>query len=153
MLSKKQAKLFFLGGTALFALIFLGLSIDSLVNGIPRNTNNDPKNGNDLMTQSVMDGKRIWEEKNCMGCHTIMGEGAYYAPELTKVFERRGPDYIKATFNFPGGWGPNGRKMVQYDFTEEEKQQLVDFFEWTGKMYLNGFPKQPPLEHLLKKNK
>lgn len=147
MLSKKQAKLFFLGGTTLFAIIFLGLSIDSLVNGIPKNTNDH------LMSHGVKEGKRIWEEKNCMGCHTIMGEGAYYAPELTRVFERRGPDYIKATFNFPGGWGPNGRKMVEYNFTDEEKQHLVDFFEWTDKMYLNGFPKDPPLENLIKSNK
>jgi len=140
MLSKKQAKLFFLGGTALFALIFLGLSIDSLVNGIPKNTNDH------LMTDGVKAGKLLWEENNCMGCHTLMGEGAYYAPELTRVHSRRGPDYIKAVFNFPGGWGPNGRKMVQYDFTDKEKQDLVDFFEWTDKMYLNGFPLDPPLK-------
>jgi nitric oxide reductase subunit C len=31
-----------------------------------------------------------------MGCHTILGEGAYYAPELTKVIERRGEGYVKA---------------------------------------------------------
>lgn len=144
MLSKKQAKLFFLGGTLLFSLIFLGLSIDSLMNGIPKNTNDH------LMTQSVKDGKRLWEEENCMGCHTLMGEGAYYAPELTRVFSRRGPDYIKATFNFPGGWGPNGRRMVEYNFSEEEKQTLVDFFEWTDKMYLNGFPKEPKFKERTK---
>ncbi len=137
MLSKKQAKMFFLGGTVLFIAIFIGLSIDSLVNGIPENTNEK------LITQSIKNGKRTWEENNCMGCHTIMGEGAYYAPELTKVYERRGPDYIKATFNFPGGWAPNGRHMVEYNFSDEQKQELVDFLEWVGKMHLNGFPIEP----------
>jgi len=137
MLSKKQAKMFFLGGTVLFALIFIGLSVDSLMNGIPKNTHEE------LMTQSVIDGKYLWERNNCMGCHTLMGEGAYYAPELTRVYSRRGPDYIKAVFNFPGGWAPNGRHMIEYSFSDDEKQKLVDFFEWTDKMYLNGFPIEP----------
>ena len=140
MLSKKQAKLFFLGGTVLFALLFIGLSVDSLMNGIPKNTNADK------MTQGVKDGKYLWEVNNCMGCHTLMGEGAYYAPELTKVYERRGGPYIKALLNFPGGWAPNGRHMIEYNFTEKEKQDIVDFFEWTGKMHLNGFPAEPPLK-------
>lgn len=30
MLSKSQAKLFFLGGTALFSLVFLGLTVDTI---------------------------------------------------------------------------------------------------------------------------
>ena len=39
------------------------------------------------ITEAVVRGKEIWETNNCMGCHTIFGEGAYYAPELTKVVE------------------------------------------------------------------
>jgi len=39
MLSKKQAKIFFLGGTILFMLIFVGMSIHSVLVGIPENTN------------------------------------------------------------------------------------------------------------------
>ena len=134
MLSKKQAKLFFLGGTVLFALIFLGLSVDSLLNGIPKNTNEH------LMSQDVKDGKRIWEEENCMGCHTLMGEGAYYAPELTKVYSRRGEGIIKAALMTKTPWGSNGRKMVAYGMSDEDASKLVAFFEWTDKMYLNGFP-------------
>lgn len=140
MLSKKQAKLFFLGGTAFFGLVFLGLSVDSLMNGIPKNTNAE------LLSPQVKHGKDLWDENNCMGCHTIMGEGAYYAPELTKVYERRGPDFIKVVLNFEGGWGSRGRKMVQYNFSEEEKEALVAFLEWVGKMRLNGFPPKPALK-------
>ncbi len=38
----------------------------------------------------------LWEKNNCMGCHTVMGEGAYYAPELTNVISRRGEAYVKS---------------------------------------------------------
>lgn len=140
MLSKRQAKLFFIGGTAFFALIFLGLSIDTLLNGIPKNTHSEN------LTPQVARGKYLWEKSNCMGCHTIMGEGAYYAPELTRVYQRRGPEFIKTVFNFPGGWRPNRRRMVQYNFSEEEKEDLVAFLEWVNNMELNGFPPEPTLK-------
>jgi len=41
MLSKKQAKVFFLGGTIFFSLIFLGLSYESVTNSVPKKTNAD----------------------------------------------------------------------------------------------------------------
>ena len=141
MLTKKQAKIFFLGGTLLFAIIFLGLSYDTVTAGMPAHTH--PEN----ITKEVLLGRTIWDDKNCMGCHTIMGEGAYYAPELTKVYDRRGPDYIKAAVNFKnGGWAPNGRHMVEYNFTDEEADGLVAFFKWVGEMNLNGFPAEPTIK-------
>jgi len=140
MLSKKQAKSFFLGGTIVFVLIFGYLSYDSLTKGIPENTNIEQ------MTDAAKRGRKIWDRKNCMGCHTLMGEGAYYAPELTRVYSRRGEDYIKMTLNFDGGWGTHGRRMIQYDFNETEKQDIVEFFKWCNEMHLNGFPAEPPLK-------
>ena len=80
-----------------------------------------------------------------MGCHTILGEGAYYAPELTKVYERRGPIFIAAMLRDPEAMYPGQRKMQNYDFTEAEIQQLVDFLEWIGNIDLNGFPPKPDL--------
>lgn len=75
-----------------------------------------------------------------MGCHTIMGEGAYYAPELTKVVERRGEGYIKAALMSKTPWSPRGRKMVAYGFSEKEANDLVAFLTWVGEVDLNGFP-------------
>jgi nitric oxide reductase subunit C len=74
-----------------------------------------------------------------MGCHTILGEGAYYAPELTKVIERRGEGYIKAVLMTPVPWQPNKRKMVAYNMTKEEAEDMVEFFKWIGNIDLNGF--------------
>ncbi len=139
MLSKRQAKTFFLGGTALFFLIFLALSVHSLKVGIPENTH--PEN----MTEQVKLGRYLWDKNNCMGCHTIMGEGAYYAPELTRVYSRKGPDYIKAVLTAPEGWQPRGRKMVKYDFSDREVESLIAFFQWMNEAYLNGFPPEPSL--------
>ena len=132
MLSKKQARAFFLGGTFVTFLIFIGLTIFSFSEG------NDQTNKENL-TAEVVRGKEIWESNNCMGCHTLLGEGAYYAPELTKVIDRRGAGYIKAVLMTPVSWQPNGRKMVAYAMSEEEANDMVAFFEWIGKIDLNGF--------------
>ena len=132
MLSKKQARAFFLGGTFVTFLIFIGLTIFSLSPG------NDQTNKENL-TAEVVRGKEIWESNNCMGCHTLLGEGAYYAPELTKVIDRRGAGYIKAVLMTPVAWQPNGRKMVAYGMSESEANDVVAFFEWIGEIDLNGF--------------
>ena len=130
MLSKKQARAFFLGGTTVTFLIFIGLTIFSFGKDQTHKEN---------ITDSVVRGKRLWESNNCMGCHTILGEGAYYAPELTKVIDRRGEGYVKAVLMTPVAWQPNGRKMVAYGMSEQEAEDMVEFFKWIDGIDLNGF--------------
>ena len=132
MLSKKQARAFFLGGTLVTFLIFIGLTVYSLSSA------QDQTNEENL-TEQVVRGKMLWESNNCMGCHTIFGEGAYYAPELTKVLDRRGGNYVKAVLMSNTPWAPNGRKMVAYGMSEEEANDMVAFFEWIGEVDLNKF--------------
>ncbi|MFZ2431749.1 MAG: cytochrome c [Lutibacter sp.] len=139
MLSKKQARAFFLGGRLVTFLVFIGLTIYSFSKG------NDQTNQENL-TAEVVRGKEIWESNNCMGCHTLLGEGAYYAPELTKVIDRlnirydgNGEQVIKSILMSPSPWQLNGRKMVAYGMTEQEATDVVAFFNWIGKIDLNGF--------------
>ncbi len=138
MLTKGQARAFFLGGTVFFFLIFIGLTYDSMKQ-IPDQTHGDQ------ITPEVVRGKKIWEENNCMGCHTLFGEGAYYAPELTKVIERRGPVWIRLFLKDPEAMFPGERKMVNYHFDDAEIDDLLAFFTWIGQVDLNGFPADPPL--------
>ena len=133
MLSKSQARLFFLGGTIVTFAIFIGLSWHSLSVEVPKHTHVEN------LTQQVIRGKHLWESNNCMGCHTILGEGAYYAPELTKVIDRRGEGYVKAVLMSPVPWAPNGRKMVVYNMGEQDAEAVVAYLKWIGKIDLNGF--------------
>jgi nitric oxide reductase subunit C len=138
MLSKSAAKKFFLLGTVVCAGAFLLLTLDTLKR-IPAQTNQAN------LTESSIRGKHLWDRNNCMGCHTLLGEGAYYAPELTKVFERRGPKFIEAMLRDPQAMYPGQRKMVKYPFSDQDIQDLVAFFKWIGEMDLNGFPPKPTL--------
>ncbi|AUC81164.1 cytochrome c [Lacinutrix sp. Bg11-31] len=132
MLSKKQARAFFLGGTVVTFLIFIGLTIFSFSKA-------QDQTNHENITEAVVRGKVLWEKNNCMGCHTLLGEGGYYAPELTKVIDRRGKGYIKAVLMSPVAWQPNGRKMVAYGFSAEEALDLIAFFDWIDDIDLNGF--------------
>lgn len=138
MLSKSAAKAFFLGGTALTSAVFLSLTWDTFQQ-IPGRTNAA------ALTDSVKRGKHVWEDNNCMGCHTLFGEGAYYAPELTKVYERRGPVFMRALLKDPAAMYPGQRQMTNYHFSDQQIDDLVAFFEWAGKVDLNGFPAKPTL--------
>ncbi|MCB0322576.1 MAG: c-type cytochrome [Bdellovibrionales bacterium] len=125
-------------GTALCSFVFLGLTVDTF-RQMPQLTNAHN------LSPEVIKGKHLWDVNNCMGCHTLLGEGGYYAPELTKVYERRGPAFIKAMLTDPESMYPGRRKMQAYDLTEEEMDAFVAFFKWVGEMDLQGFPPKPQL--------
>lgn len=138
MLSKSQAKGFFLFATLGFSGVFLWLTFDT-IRQVPARSHED------LLTEDVIRGKEIWEAKNCMGCHTLLGEGAYYAPELTKVVERRGEVWLRTFLADPQAMYPGKRKMVQYDFTEAEIEDVIAFLDWIGGIDTNGFPAEPDM--------
>ncbi len=140
MLTKNQARIFFLGGTVVFFLIFLVLSWHTLASEVPKQTNAEN------ITDAVVRGKELFDKNNCMGCHTIMGEGAYYGPELTKVIDRKGEEYCKVVLTSTEPWQPRGRKMVAYGMSDQEAEDVVAFLKWVGEIDLNGFPPEPDLK-------
>ncbi len=129
MLTKQQAKLFFLVGTFVTFAVFIGLTIYSL------------RQVQTNLPEDVARGKHLWEKNNCMGCHTILGEGAYYAPELTNVLKRRDVNFVKGVLMSEKPWDLHGRKMVAYGFNEQQANDLIAFFKWVGTLNLNGFEK------------
>jgi len=138
MLSKSAARAFFLTGTAACSLVFIGLTVDTF-GRIPAQTKAA------AITPEVERGKALWGASNCMGCHTLFGEGAYYAPELTRVVERRGPTFIRAMLRDPEAMYPGQRRMQNYHFGDQEIEDLLAFLQWCGNVDLNGFPPKPTL--------
>ena len=138
MLSKSQARLFFIGGTVFFTVIFVGLTVDT-VRQVPKLSKQD------RMTEQVVRGKHLWDRSNCMGCHTILGEGGYYAPELTRVVERRGKEWIAIFIKDPEAMFPGERRMVKYGFDDAQIADLIAFLEWIQGIETNGFPPKPDL--------
>jgi len=139
-ITKSMAKNIYYGGGLFALLVFIGLTFDT-VQQVPKRSNAQN------LTESVAAGKHLWEVNNCVGCHTILGEGAYYAPELGNVFLRRGGGDEEAFKAYMQGWmaaqplsEPNRRKMPQFNLTPEQVDNLSDFLIWTSKIDANEWP-------------
>ena len=92
------------------------------------------------ITPAVIAGKKLWETRNCIGCHTLLGEGAYFAPELGNVYKRRGPEFIKAWIQSMPTHTPGRRQMPQFNFTEQQLNDLVEFLRWTNNIDTGNWP-------------
>jgi nitric oxide reductase subunit C len=99
----------------------------------------------------VEHGKLTVQAKNCMNCHTLLGNGAYYAPDLTKawldpgwVSEELREDLMLAFLQDPGAnartFG-SGRRMPDLGITEAEARAVVAFLKWMASIDTNGFPR------------
>ena len=111
-----MARNIYYGGSVFFFLVFIGLTVDT-VESLPKTDNREN------ISEEVAAGKRLWEHNNCLGCHTLLGEGAYYAPELGNVYTRYGESteaikgFIKSR---PVDGIPGRRSMPQFNFSDQE---------------------------------
>ena len=140
-MNKKQTRLFAIVSTAIATLVFLGLTIDSH-RQFPKLTNAEN------ITPAVSHGMDVWHKYNCINCHTLFGEGAYYAPDLTKITQHRGEQYLQAYMRDPSKFYDEQRHrrlMPQQNLGAEEITDLIAFLDWVSKVDNQGWPPRPIL--------
>ena len=142
IMTKSMARNVFYGGSIFFFVVFVLLTVHSHIYARTKAVDESK------LTASVAEGKHIWERNGCIDCHTILGEGAYFAPELGNVMRRWAvQDDPDAAFEALKGWmqsmptGIEGRRqMPQFNLTDEEYRELSDFLIWTSKINTQGWP-------------
>ena len=140
-MNKKQARVFAIGSTIVAALVFVGLTLDS-------HRQFDKLTNADKLTAAVSRGKDVWHDNNCINCHTLFGEGAYYAPDLTKITKLRGEAYLKAYMQDPSKFYDETRHrrlMPKQDLSETNITDLIAFLEWVSNVDNQGWPPRPIL--------
>jgi nitric oxide reductase subunit C len=141
MFTKRQTRAFFYGGSGLFAVIFLGMTVDTH-RQVPKLTNEAAN------TPEVIAGKHVWHRKDCINCHTLLGEGAYYAPDLTKITKQRGSAYLAAFLKDPSKFYSEERDrriMPAQNLSDQEIQELIAFLDWVSNIDTQGWPPRPIL--------
>jgi nitric oxide reductase subunit C len=140
-MTRRQTRIFFVAGTAIFALIFIALTIDSHM-----------KFGElthaDAITPAVIEGKHVWHRKNCINCHTLLGEGAYYAPDLTKIAQHRGEAYLRQFLRDPSKYYSeerHGRLMPNPKLSDEQISAVIAFQTWISNIDNQNWPPRPIL--------
>ena len=102
-------------------------------------------------------GKLTSQAKNCMNCHTLLGNGAYYAPDLTKAWldpawQKGGPmqamtgkntveEAMAEFLQHPSQYPTHARMMPNLGITAEEAKGLVAFLKHMSSIDTNGFPR------------
>lgn len=133
-MTEKAWRNIFIAGTVLSFIVLIAMSVNSL-----QQVNTS---GTAPVTAQVAAGKQAWQAKNCNDCHTILGIGGYYAPDLTKVIDRRGPAWLTSWLTNPQAVNTLAQ-MPNQNLTGAEVQNLVAFFVWVGKINTNGWPPKP----------
>lgn len=134
--TKTTARNIFYGGSVFFALMLIALTFDTM-GALPE------RDHRENITEQVALGKKVWEDNNCIGCHTLMGEGAYFAPELGNVYNRFG-NSKEAIMGFiqsrPAEGVPGRRSMPQFNLSQEELEAVADFLKWTSEINDANWP-------------
>ena len=97
-----------------------------------------------VITDQIDAGKKVWHKYDCIGCHTIFGNGSYFAPDLTKATVRKPKGYIKKFIMNPRAIKSTAAMPV-LGITETEADNLVAFLDWTSKVDTNDWPPKPIL--------
>jgi nitric oxide reductase subunit C len=139
--TRRGARLFAIVSTGLAVIAFIGMTIDSH-RQFPKLTHESE------LTPQVIAGKNVWHKYNCTNCHTLLGEGAYYAPDLTKIATQRGPAYLKAFLKDPSAFYNEQkyrRVMPREDLSDTEIDEVIAFLGWISKIDTQGWPPRPIL--------
>jgi len=145
----KRTKGWFVWTSIFFIGVFLALTIQSYLYVVKTSPE---------VTDQVVAGKLVFQNNNCMDCHTILGDGAYYASDLTKVISIRGKGFVKALLKDPPKitaqlWpGKYKRVMPNLHLTTTNINDLVAFLGWIGKLDTNGWPPGVPSTASYSKN-
>lgn len=134
-MSNKAARNLFVFGSLFFFVIFLALTVDTLGKLDKRAPG---------ITDEVNAGKMAWHKYDCIGCHTIFGNGSYFAPDLTKTADKKPRVYLKQFLMDPKAVNAKA-SMPKLGITAQEADHLIAFLAWSAKVDTNGWPPEPVL--------
>ncbi len=140
-MTRASTRRFFFIGTALFTFVFIALTVDTHRRvGAQTHAEN--------ITEEVRRGLHVWGRYNCENCHTLLGEGAYFAPDLTKIVSQRGEPYLALFLADPSRFyseAKDGRLMPTLGLSSREITDVLAFLQWVGEVDTNGWPPRPIL--------
>lgn len=78
----------------------------------------------------VAAGETVWRVNGCENCHTLLGEGGSFAPDLTHIYSQRGDSYLREFLLNPESFHPNQRVMPRLGLTRSETDDVLAFLKW-----------------------
>lgn len=138
-MTKADTRRFFVFGTLLCTAIFIGLTVHSHRTVVAREHSR-------TLNDEVRRGLLVWGGYNCENCHTLLGEGSYFAPDLTQIVAQRGAPYLQAFLADPSAFyseEEHGRLMPTLGLSQQEIDDVIAFLAWVGGIDTQGWPPRP----------
>ena len=102
----------------------------------------------------VARGKLVIQTRACIDCHTFLGNGAYFAPDLTKSWldpawqqqwmpmtGSKTPEEAMVKFLMhPDRYPTWSREMPNMHLTQQDAEAVVAYLKWMSAINTNGFP-------------
>lgn len=103
---------------------------------------------------TIREGKLAIQSRACMDCHTFFGNGAYFAPDLTRAWldpawkslwmpmtQSKTREEAMARFLMdPEKYATWSRKMPNLHLSRDEAVSIVAYLKWLSAVDTNGFP-------------
>lgn len=90
-----------------------------------KGTENNLQLSNAELTK-IDNGKKIFQQYNCVACHQLYGLGGYLGPELTTAYsdKKRGEQYMRIFLK------AGGMRMPNFHFTDGEVNDIISYLKY-----------------------
>lgn len=99
-------------------------------------------------------GKLVIQSRACIDCHTFLGNGAYYAPDLTKSWldpawkaqwmpmtqSKTKEEAMVKFLMHPERYPTWSREMPNLQLSQSSAEAVVAYLKWLSSINTNGFP-------------
>ncbi len=133
-MSLKLLRNIFIFGTIGFFAVLVVLTVNSMQQVNAKRT---PE-----LTDAVVSGKKVWQNRNCNDCHTILGIGGYWAPDMTKEATVRDAQFLTAWLSNPQAVKPT-TNMPNQHLSATQVSNVIAFLTWVSQVDTNNWPPQP----------
>jgi nitric oxide reductase subunit C len=135
-MSEKAARWIFWVGTLVSLVLLVALTVDT-------HSRFAALTHADRIDAQVVAGKHVLEDRNCNDCHTILGFGSYYAPDLTRAYSRLGDAGIRRPLESPEVvFARSFRKMPQQRLSAQQITDITAYLRWISNIENHDWPPQ-----------
>ena len=94
------------------------------------------------ISQEAAAGKEVFQERSCIQCHSVFGNGGYYGGDLTRVFDRLGEEQLIERLVDPPLLGGASRKK-HMSLSVADAAHIAHYLEYLRNLDTLGWPPLP----------
>ncbi|MDN5347189.1 MAG: nitric oxide reductase subunit [Clostridia bacterium] len=94
------------------------------------------------LTATALEGKKVWQQKNCVECHALLGNGGYNAVDLTDVTTRHSYEYLVNYLKDPPAL-PQARKQKHPSLSAGQAEAVINYLSSVKNIPTKDWPPKP----------